>query len=300
MTTVPGQLVWEIVKRNNSFLVKEFGNGSQSVQFSKEPNNLYNLNSYKHSGLANKKTVTIQPAGKDQSILLATSKTKKQSKPAMVGVRGLEWIGQTQTIIILVANNFYRPDLKKAALARLSAVSRSLKVTKSGAKKKNRQASRTYGSCTSKIECIHLTKQSSSTRTRDSRNTRQKEIAKPVTPQSESVSEEDSDPEQAQRDKDMQKNLALLAKYFKKLYKPTNNNLKTSSNSTNKTEDTTPRYNNDNQSRQFGNQRTVTVAGARETVGSPVVQKTGIQCFNYKGFGHYCWKHEKCRSLPKL
>ncbi|GKD89254.1 hypothetical protein Tco_1364761 [Tanacetum coccineum] len=39
----------------------------------------------------------------------------------------------------------------------------------------------------------------------------------------------------------MQKNLALLAKYFKKLYKPTNNNLRASSNSRNKTEDTTPR-----------------------------------------------------------
>ncbi|GJZ12640.1 hypothetical protein Tco_0547870 [Tanacetum coccineum] len=79
--------------------------------------------------------------------------------------------------------------------------------------------------------------------TRPSASTRHKgkEIAKPVTPQSESVSEEDSDPEQAQRDKDMQKNLALLAKYFKKLYKPTNNNLRTSSNSRNKTEDTTPR-----------------------------------------------------------
>ncbi|GJR75489.1 putative reverse transcriptase domain-containing protein [Tanacetum coccineum] len=37
----------------------------------------------------------------------------------------------------------------------------------------------------------------------------------------------------------------------------------------NKTEDTTPRYNKDNQSGQFGNQRTMTVAGARETVGSP-------------------------------
>ncbi|GJV71656.1 hypothetical protein Tco_1491651 [Tanacetum coccineum] len=60
------------------------------------------------------------------------------------------------------------------------------------------------------------------------------------TPQSESVSEEDSDSEQDQRDKEMQKNLALLAKYFKKLYKPTNNNLRTSSNSRNKTEDTTP------------------------------------------------------------
>ncbi|GJR11332.1 hypothetical protein Tco_0793984 [Tanacetum coccineum] len=39
-----------------------------------------------------------------------------------------------------------------------------------------------------------------------------KEIAKPITPPSESASEEDSDPEQAQRDKDMQNNLALIAK----------------------------------------------------------------------------------------
>ncbi|GJV42661.1 hypothetical protein Tco_1421101 [Tanacetum coccineum] len=57
---------------------------------------------------------------------------------------------------------------------------------------------------------------SSSTRPSASTRHKGKEIAKPVTPQSESVSEEDSDPEQAQRDKDMQKNLALLAKYFKR------------------------------------------------------------------------------------
>nr|GFA36275.1 hypothetical protein [Tanacetum cinerariifolium] len=56
-----------------------------------------------------------------------------------------------------------------------------------------------------------------------------KDIAKPITPPSETASEEDSDLEQAQRDKDMQKNLALIAKYFKKIYKPTNNNLRTSS-----------------------------------------------------------------------
>nr|GEY32605.1 hypothetical protein [Tanacetum cinerariifolium] len=61
-----------------------------------------------------------------------------------------------------------------------------------------------------------------------------KEIAKPITLPSETASEEDSDPEQAQKDKDMQKNLALIAKYFKKIYKPTNNNLRTSSNSKNK------------------------------------------------------------------
>nr|GEW78078.1 retrovirus-related Pol polyprotein from transposon TNT 1-94 [Tanacetum cinerariifolium] len=45
--------------------------------------------------------------------------------------------------------------------------------------------------------------------------------------------------QQAQRNKDMQKNLALIAKYFKKIYKPTNNNLRTSLNSRNKNVDTT-------------------------------------------------------------
>ncbi|GJY04611.1 reverse transcriptase domain-containing protein [Tanacetum coccineum] len=59
---------------------------------------------------------------------------------------------------------------------------------------------------------------SSSKRPSASTRHKGKEIAKPITPPSESVSvsDEDSDPEQAQRDKEMQKNLALLAKYFKK------------------------------------------------------------------------------------
>ncbi|GKF34480.1 retrotransposon protein, putative, ty1-copia subclass [Tanacetum coccineum] len=140
-------------------------------------------------------------------------------------------------------------------------------------------------------------KQSSSTRSTATTRQKGKEIAKPVTPQSESVSKEDSDPEQARRDKDMKKNLALLAKYFKKLYKPANNNLRTSSNFRNKTEDTPPRYNNDNQSGHFGNQRKMTVDGARETVGSRVVQQNGIQCFNCKGFGHYA---KECRKPKRV
>ncbi|GJR75389.1 retrovirus-related pol polyprotein from transposon TNT 1-94 [Tanacetum coccineum] len=100
-------------------------------------------------------------------------------------------------------------------------------------------------------------KQSSSTRSNASTKYKGKEIAKPITHPSELASKEDSDPEQAQRDKDI-----------------------TSSNSKNKNVDTSPRYKNDNQTGQFRNQRTVTVAGARETVGSQVVQQTGIQCFN--------------------
>ncbi|KAL6563285.1 60S ribosomal protein L28A [Orobanche hederae] len=142
MATIPGQLIWEIVKKNNSFLVKEFGNGTASVKFSKEPNNLLNLHSYKHSGLANKKTVTIQP-GKDQSLLLATTKTKKQNKPASLlnkSVLKKEFHRMAKTVSNQVADNYYRPDLKKAALARLSIVHRSIKVAKSGVKKSNRQA----------------------------------------------------------------------------------------------------------------------------------------------------------------
>ncbi|GKA79373.1 retrovirus-related pol polyprotein from transposon TNT 1-94, partial [Tanacetum coccineum] len=41
--------------------------------------------------------------------------------------------------------------------------------------------------------------------------------------------------------------------------------------------------------------RAVNVVGARETVGGPVVQRFGIQCFNCKEFGHYA---KECRK-PK-
>nr|GEW54448.1 hypothetical protein [Tanacetum cinerariifolium] len=103
--------------------------------------------------------------------------------------------------------------------------------------------------------------------------------------------------QQAQRDKDMQNNLDLIEKYFKKIYKPTYNNLRTSSNSRNKNVDTTPRYKNDNQSGQSGNQRTMNVAEARENVGSPVVQQSGIQCFNCKKFEHFA---KECRKPKRV
>ncbi|XP_065003392.1 large ribosomal subunit protein eL28y-like isoform X1 [Musa acuminata AAA Group] len=143
MATVPGPLIWEIVKKNNAFLVKQFGNDTAMVQFSKEPNNLYNVNSYKHSGLANKKTVTIQAGGKDLSVAIATTKTKKQNKPGSLYHRSVmkkEFRKLAKVVMNQVTDNHYRPDLTNSALARLSAVHRSLKVAKSGAKKRNRQA----------------------------------------------------------------------------------------------------------------------------------------------------------------
>nr|GEW52918.1 hypothetical protein [Tanacetum cinerariifolium] len=119
---------------------------------------------------------------------------------------------------------------------------------------------------TSKSHKSHVPSSKPSIPTRSHTTTRYKgkEIAKPITPLSETASEEDNNPEQARRDKDMQKNLALIAKYFKNIYKPTNNNLRTSSNSRNKNVDMTPWYKNENKSGQFGNQRMVNVVGVRE------------------------------------
>nr|GFB47461.1 hypothetical protein [Tanacetum cinerariifolium] len=95
----------------------------------------------------------------------------------------------------------------------------------------------------------------------------------------------------------MQKNLALIVKYFTNIYKPTNNNLGTSSNSKNKNVDTTLRYKNDNHFGQFGTQRTVNVAGTREKVGSQVVQKSGIQYFNYKEYENFS---KDCRKPKRV
>nr|GEV46039.1 ribonuclease H-like domain-containing protein [Tanacetum cinerariifolium] len=124
------------------------------------------------------------------------------------------------------------------------------------------------------LSSVPSSKPSIPSRSHTSTRHKGKEIAKPITPPSETASKEDSDPEQAQRDKDMQKNLALIAKYFKKIYKPINNNLRTSSNFKNKNMDTTPRYKSDDHFGQFGTQRTVTVAGTRKKVGC---QQKGVK-----------------------
>ncbi|GKF07765.1 hypothetical protein Tco_0041989 [Tanacetum coccineum] len=65
------------------------------------------------------------------------------------------------------------------------------------------------------------------------------------------------------KEKESDKLMALISLSFKKIYKPTNNNLKTSSNIGRANQDNSPRIN-----RGFGydNQRVVNVSGARENV----------------------------------
>nr|GFD32678.1 hypothetical protein [Tanacetum cinerariifolium] len=47
----------------------------------------------------------------------------------------------------------------------------------------------------------------------------------------------------------------------------------------------------------YENQRIGNVAGARETVGSTVVQKYGIQCYNWKEFGHVARECQKPKRV---
>nr|GFA17604.1 hypothetical protein [Tanacetum cinerariifolium] len=101
------------------------------------------------------------------------------------------------------------------------------------------------------------------------------------------------DDEDTSKDKEIDKLMALISLSFKKIYKPTNNNLRTSSN--------TSRANQDNSQRIHRNagyegQRSGTVAGARDTVGSSMVQKSRIQCYNCKEYGNVA---RECQKLKR-
>nr|GFA76194.1 hypothetical protein [Tanacetum cinerariifolium] len=75
------------------------------------------------------------------------------------------------------------------------------------------------------------------------------------------------------KDKEIDKLMALISVSFKKIYKPTNNNLRTSSNTNRANQDNSLRI---NKGTGYDNQRIGNVARARENVGTPVVQKSRI------------------------
>ncbi|GJV91149.1 retrovirus-related pol polyprotein from transposon TNT 1-94 [Tanacetum coccineum] len=93
----------------------------------------------------------------------------------------------------------------------------------------------------------------------------------PITPPSESASEEDSDPKQAQKDKEMQKYMALHCKGIRR---------------------------STNQPKQRSE-----LLKSRETrmwillQGGQVVQQSGIQCFNCKEFGHFAKEYRNPKRV---
>nr|GEX14553.1 RNA-directed DNA polymerase, eukaryota [Tanacetum cinerariifolium] len=104
------------------------------------------------------------------------------------------------------------------------------------------------------------------------------------------------DDDETSKDKEIDKLMALISLSFNKIYKPTNNNLRTSSNTSHANQDNSLKI---NRNVGYESQRIGTVAGARETVGSSMVQKSGIQCYNYKEFRHVsreCQKPKRAKD----
>ncbi|KAI9144926.1 ribosomal protein L28 [Paraphysoderma sedebokerense] len=121
------ELIWQLVRNNNAFLVKKNG-----VQFSAEPNNLTNKNSFKYSGLANPKTVGVVATADKRGVTFTTKKTTSSNKPAKMFATVSFTRGTRRSV--RSANGIlktYRPDLKKAALARISAYNRKPMKVKS-------------------------------------------------------------------------------------------------------------------------------------------------------------------------
>nr|GFB97998.1 hypothetical protein [Tanacetum cinerariifolium] len=99
-----------------------------------------------------------------------------------------------------------------------------------------------------------------------------------------------NDDDETSKEKEIDKHMALISLSFKKIYKPTNNNLRTSSNTSRANQDNSPRI---HRNAGYEGQRSGTVAGARETVGSSMVQKSGIQCYNCKEYMHVARECQK-------
>nr|GFC83079.1 hypothetical protein [Tanacetum cinerariifolium] len=78
----------------------------------------------------------------------------------------------------------------------------------------------------------------------------------------------DDDDDETSKDKEIDKLMALISLSFKKIYKPTNNNLRTSSNTSRANQDNSPRI---HRNAGYESQMNGNVVGARETVGSSMV-----------------------------
>nr|GEV87701.1 hypothetical protein [Tanacetum cinerariifolium] len=96
------------------------------------------------------------------------------------------------------------------------------------------------------------------------------------------------------KDKEIDKLMALISLSFKKIYKPTNNNLRTSSNTTRANQDNSLRISSGT---GYDNQRIVNVAGARETVGTKVERQiTSLESSN----NHFKEENNELSKTNKL
>ncbi|KIX10483.1 uncharacterized protein Z518_01566 [Rhinocladiella mackenziei CBS 650.93] len=137
---VSSDLIWEIVRNNNAYLVKR--NTAGGVQFSRDPFNLTNKHSRTHAGFVNDKAVSVQLNDKG-GITLMTKKSGKSNKPAShynTHAYGKATSNRKiyKNVADAVGKNSYRGDLNRDAVARASAIKDSQRAKKDLPEKKPR------------------------------------------------------------------------------------------------------------------------------------------------------------------
>ncbi|KAL1951008.1 hypothetical protein VTO73DRAFT_157 [Trametes versicolor] len=105
-------LQWLLLRKYNSFTVKRVEEGPI---FSKEPGNLTNIHSWKYSGLANEKTITVKET--ETGVQLAYR--KKSASPlavhpavSTISIRPRSGPRRAAGVTAKLAKRGYRPDLR--------------------------------------------------------------------------------------------------------------------------------------------------------------------------------------------
>ncbi|KAJ7696809.1 ribosomal L28e protein family-domain-containing protein [Mycena rosella] len=132
-------LQWLLVRDNNSFMVKR--GPSVGRIFSKESGNLRNIHSEKFSGLANSKTVHIVDSANGIQIV----SRKQKATPFAVSGASSTGVIRSRTgsrralgiVAVTASKKAGRPDLRTAALARVSALLAAQKEPKPAPAKKS-------------------------------------------------------------------------------------------------------------------------------------------------------------------
>ncbi|PYH77754.1 ribosomal protein L28e [Aspergillus uvarum CBS 121591] len=140
-TNVSSDLVWQITRNQNAFLVKRNSGGGS--QFSRDPLNVQNKHSFKYAGYANNKAIGVQ-ATENGGVVVLTKKSNSQQPAKNIVTVSYGPSASTRKIFKGVADKTakkgYRADLREAAVARVSAIRRSQKPKKESPPQKLRGA----------------------------------------------------------------------------------------------------------------------------------------------------------------
>ncbi|WYZ40360.1 hypothetical protein EsH8_IV_000701 [Colletotrichum jinshuiense] len=140
LPNVSSDLIWEVVRSQNAFLVNR--NDAGGLQLSRDPLNLINKHSRKYAGFVNNKAIGVVPNEKG-GVKVISKNQKNSNKPAQniteVTYGGNKSSRKTYSAVARqAAAGGYRADLREAAVQRVSAIRRSQRPVKPEAEKKPR------------------------------------------------------------------------------------------------------------------------------------------------------------------